>query len=125
MTSVPHPLSPAAVPPRSALRRALLRVDWSAAANAFFAALILFSELVALGLAMAWGIVGLLRVPDLGLAALAAPVSAGALAAGIWMYRSAYVAERENRAEWAVRPKPSTGAGQARPLRPFLERLKK
>lgn len=122
---MPHPLSPDAAPRRSAPRRALLRIDWHAAANAFFAALILFSELVALGLAMAWGIVGLLHVPDLGLAALAAPVSAGALAAGIRMFRSAYAAERENRAEWAARLEPSTGAGQASALRPLVERLKK
>ena len=122
---MPHTLSPAAVPRRSAVGRALWRFDLRAATNAFLAGVIVSCELAALGLAMAWGIVGLLHVSDLGLAALAAPVLAGSLAAGIWTYRSAYAADRENRAEWSERPDHSTGAGPARPLRRFLEHLKK
>jgi ABC-type branched-subunit amino acid transport system permease subunit len=73
--------------------------NWNAAANAMLAAIILCAEIVALGLAMAWGIVGLLSLSDTMIAAFGAPIVAGALAAGIWLYRAAYAADLQNRAE--------------------------
>lgn len=90
------------------------RFNWNAATNAMLAAIILCAEIVALGVAMAWGIVGLLGLSDTMIAAFGAPIVAGALAAGIWLYRAAYAADRQNRAEGSD----GLGAagGQQRPL---------
>jgi|GEM_PF-2424053 len=75
------------------------RLSWRAAVNAVLGAVILFAVSAALGLAMAWSIVSLLRLPGVFLAIFGTAVVAACASAAVWLCRTAYAAELRNCAE--------------------------
>lgn len=70
---------------------------WGAVVIAALLAVLLFSVDVVFGLSLVWGTAGLLHLPMTTMPWLAVPVIGTGILLAVWIFRTAYAAERLNR----------------------------